>query len=288
VPFTTQVEEVLSAQGVEAVVIATPEPSHRALAVPALEEGLAVLCEKPIARALEDADEMISVAQDSGALLAIGHTTRFDPRYRTLWRIIESGELGEAVEIVSRRASNATEREFYGHRTSLAMELAVHDLDVFRWFAGDIARVYAECAVPSADEPPGALAATVRFASGAIGLLEASWVYPPDCGIAFESYLTFIGTRGVAVLGDRSGALAVNVGGGGRFLDPLDEPQLLGAPVNALAHEVDYFFACVQEGLAWPLDPSDAREALIAARALEASVERGTPVSLLARESDDS
>jgi myo-inositol 2-dehydrogenase/D-chiro-inositol 1-dehydrogenase len=261
-------------------VIATPEDSHRALAVPALTKGIAVLCEKPIARLVEDADEMIAAARAHDVLLAIGHTTRFDPRYRTLWRVIESGELGEAVEIVSRRASNAAERDFYGLRTSLAMELAVHDLDVFHWFAGHIERVYAECAAPSAGESPGALAATVRFASGAIGLLEASWAYPPECGINFESYLAFVGTDGVAVLSDRAGALALNVRSGGRLIDPLDGPQLLGAPVNALAHEVDFFFACIREGLAWPLDAVDARRALIAARALEASIERGSPISL--------
>src|SRR5258705_7935530 len=64
---------------VDAVTIATPTETHRSLALPFLRAGISVLVEKPMARSVEEADELIEAAADAGATLAVGHTERVNP-----------------------------------------------------------------------------------------------------------------------------------------------------------------------------------------------------------------
>ena len=88
----SRAEEIASAHGtlalfdaqellgrVDAVTIAVPTELHRSIALPFLQARVPVLVEKPIARSLEEADEMIDAAGDAGVVLAVGHTERFNP-----------------------------------------------------------------------------------------------------------------------------------------------------------------------------------------------------------------
>jgi predicted dehydrogenase len=254
--FTQDVEEALAHPGLEAVVVATPEPAHRRVVEPALERGLAVLCEKPIAGSLEDADAMIAAAARTGSLLAVGHTERFDPGFRAIAEGFAAGELGEPIHLVARRESSAAEREVYALRTTLAVELAIHDLDIFRWLAGDVDRVYGETTSVPDGELEASLVATVRFTSGAVGALAASWSHSVESGIEFERRFSVVATRGSAEVGGPSASDA------------------------ALAAELDHFLDSVRSGRAWPLEPGDARAALAAALAIDRSAASGAPVQL--------
>ena len=64
---------------VDAVTIAVPTEAHHAVARPFLERGVSVLVEKPMARTLDEADDLIAAAASTGAVLAVGHTERFNP-----------------------------------------------------------------------------------------------------------------------------------------------------------------------------------------------------------------
>jgi predicted dehydrogenase len=254
--FTEDVEEALAHPEIEAVVVATPEPAHRRVVEPALERGLAVLCEKPIAGTLEDADAMIAAAARTGSMLAIGHTERFDPGFRALADGFASGELGEPIHLVARRESNTAEREVYAPRTTLAVELAIHDLDIFRWLAGDVDRVYGETAAVPDGGLEASLVATVRFTSGAVGTLAASWSHSVESRVEFERRFSVVGTHGSAEVGGTA------------------------APDASLAAELDHFLDSVRSGRPWPLEPGDARAALAAALAIDRSAARGAPVQL--------
>jgi predicted dehydrogenase len=75
---------------VDAVVVAVPTVDHLAVARPFLEAGVPVLVEKPMAPSLEDADVMLSIAKRTGALLAVGHTERFNPAIRAAMPILRT------------------------------------------------------------------------------------------------------------------------------------------------------------------------------------------------------
>ena len=76
---TTAFGEVAEIQDLDLVVIATPTLSHSAIALPLIESGVHTLIEKPVAQTLAEADELIAAARKSGAVLAVGHSERFNP-----------------------------------------------------------------------------------------------------------------------------------------------------------------------------------------------------------------
>src|SRR5690242_4576126 len=76
---TTPLFDARDLNGVDAVTVAVPTAQHRDIALPFLSAGIPALVEKPMARSLDEADAMIAAAAARGALLAVGHTERFNP-----------------------------------------------------------------------------------------------------------------------------------------------------------------------------------------------------------------
>jgi len=91
----TEYRDLWSLDGLDAVSIAIPNFLHAPVTIEALEHGLHVLCEKPMAIKLEDARRMVEVAEAQGKRLMIGMSQRFKPESLALHGIVERGELGE-------------------------------------------------------------------------------------------------------------------------------------------------------------------------------------------------
>ena len=100
-PFTDYDE--LLAQDLDAVSIVVPTMLHKQVVLDALAVGTNVLIEKPIADTVENANAMISAAQDAGLTLMVGHIERFNPAVTKMKEIIDSGLLGKIVSISTRR-----------------------------------------------------------------------------------------------------------------------------------------------------------------------------------------
>lgn len=120
VKFTRDYRELMSE--VEAVSIATPTVNHHEIACACLEAGIHVLVEKPIARTLAEADEMIRIAKSSGAVLQVGHIERFNPAFCALQQNIERPRFFEA-----HRMGIFTPRSL---DIDVVMDLMVHELDI--------------------------------------------------------------------------------------------------------------------------------------------------------------
>src|SRR5438552_12106049 len=95
---TTSWEELVQDRNIDAVVIATPNALHAPQAVACLRAGKHVLVEKPMARTVAEADEMIRAARQAGTSLMVAHCWRFREEVRSLRRRIVAGELGEIVK----------------------------------------------------------------------------------------------------------------------------------------------------------------------------------------------
>ncbi|MEN6546298.1 MAG: Gfo/Idh/MocA family oxidoreductase [Armatimonadia bacterium] len=95
--------------GVDAVDICLPHHLHRMAATAAAEAGVHVLCEKPMATSLEDADAMIAAAEAAGTVLMIGQVLRFRPANLKARELIASGAIGEVKQVIRRRYSICTE-----------------------------------------------------------------------------------------------------------------------------------------------------------------------------------
>ena len=280
--FTTDLDEALRHPGVEAVFVCTPEPAHSTPVIAALEAGLSVFCEKPFAASLQDCDAMIAAAEVTGALLVVGHILRFDLRYLAVADALRAGSLGQPIHLSARRTCWASEGRMVRGRTTLPMYLGVHDLDVFRWLAGDIERVYAEAGGAGliGEGIADTVMATVRFTSGAVGAIELSWATSVESGIEWDSQLEVIGSEGSAYVDIAETGVSVYSRTGPRFPETTYWPRTHGFPSGILRTEDEHFLLTVRNAATWPQQLSDARAAVAAAIALDYSSAAGQPIAL--------
>jgi predicted dehydrogenase len=136
----------LLGSGIDAVLVLTPDHLHRPVAVAALEAGVAVFCEKPMATTVEDCDAILQAAERTGTRLYVGHNMRHMPVVTQLREIIRSGRIG-AVKAVWCRHFVGHGGDFYfkdwhadrRNSTGLLLQKGAHDLDVIHWLAGGFA-----------------------------------------------------------------------------------------------------------------------------------------------------
>ena len=96
---TASFDDLLADDSVQAVVVATPVPTHAELARRALAAGKHVFVEKPMALAAGDAEELVALAEERGLALMPGHLLLYHPGVLKLKEIVESGELGEVLYV---------------------------------------------------------------------------------------------------------------------------------------------------------------------------------------------
>jgi len=176
--------------GIEAVVIAAPTTAHAPLALAAIERGLPVLVEKPLAATVEEGIELVAAARARGIPLQVGHVERFNPAVLELGRRIAKGWVGTLYSITSRRAGPFPARI---RDVGVTIDLATHDADILSWVAGERpTRVYAETAQRLHATNEDLLFGLLHFPSGATGMLDVNWLTP-----AKRRQLTVVGEEGM-------------------------------------------------------------------------------------------
>ena len=95
-------DALLADPTVDAVVIATPNDSHEELVIRALRAGKHVICEKPVERSVASFDRMAEAAREAGRLLTVHQNRRWDVDFLAMKAIVESGEIGDLIDIESR------------------------------------------------------------------------------------------------------------------------------------------------------------------------------------------
>jgi predicted dehydrogenase len=276
IAFTTSLEETLAWPGLEAVVVCVPQHLHRAIVEPALAAGLSVLCEKPIAHSLADADAMIRAAETARGTLVIGHTLRFDPDFVAAHGAVVAGELGEIVSIAARWHAPDYEGRIISGRTTVPQEMMIHDFDMVLWMAGEIERVHAEASPIEVVGPgPDAVVATLRLRSGAVGVFDHGWIAPAKAGLGSEHRFALFGTRGALFVESRDTPLTLYGTQGFSRVNTRYYPPAGVVPAGALANEDRHFLRTVRDGTPWPLSLADARGALACAAAIERSMADG-------------
>jgi len=138
------VEEVWDDRSVRGVVIATPTDTHVPLIVAAVKAGKAVFCEKPIDMSLERACGCWSeIAADKPSVM-IGFNRRFDPSYRALRERLRLGEIGRLeLAVITSRDPSPPPAGYIRSSGGLFRDMTIHDFDMARYLAGDIASVHA-------------------------------------------------------------------------------------------------------------------------------------------------
>ena len=281
VEFLTGLDATLATPGLEAVFVCTPQHLHRQIVEPALTRGLAVFCEKPMASTLEDADAMIRAAEASSGVLVIGHTLRFSPDYLAIHEAVSGGEIGTVVHMAARWNAPDFEGRIISGRTTVPQEMMIHDIDIMRWLAGDVERVYAEPYTSPVTGPgPDAMIATLRFRSGAIGVLDHNWIMPAASGLESDHRLAVFGSGGSAFAEFRDAPAVVFGAGSPNLKRTTYYARPTGIPYGAMPTEDRYFLTSVRDGRPWPISLADARAAVACALALDESARTGEPVTV--------
>ncbi len=152
---------------VDMVTIASPALTHGALAVRALEAGLHVLVEKPLAASVEEAEAAVALSERAGLVLQVGHQERFVFAAMGLLDVVERPRT-----ITARRMGPFSER---GADVSVSLDLMTHDVDLVRLLAGraPVTAVNAR-GVRSKSQTTDHIAAAITFDNGVTARLEAS------------------------------------------------------------------------------------------------------------------
>jgi len=180
-------DELLADEGVEGVIITTPNDTHRDLIVAALEAGKAVYTDKPVTHTLEDAAVVRRAVQGSDQPFAVGHSARRLAGSRMMKQWIEDGSLGD-VSLAEANFSNERGLElssdnwrWYADQSpgGAFIQLGVHHADTLQYLLGPVARVTAQVrSLYTKAEVPDAIMAILEFEAGPLGYIGCGWASP--------------------------------------------------------------------------------------------------------------
>lgn len=175
---------------IDALIICSPTPQHAEQTLAAAAAGVHIVCEKPIARTLDDALLMRAECQRAGIRLLIAHVLRYFPDYAAAHEALRAGTLGTLQRLSLKRAGAAPEQPWFANLDASGgplLDLMIHDFDYARWISGDVAWVEARWS--------GGFTAharvTLGHVNGSVTEIEGGWHLSPG---AFETHLQITGT----------------------------------------------------------------------------------------------
>ena len=261
---TTRETDVAALEGrVDAVTLAVPTEAHHAVALPLLERGVSVLVEKPMARSVAEADELIAAAEASGALLAVGHTERHNPAVAAALPLVRAPRFIEVHRIGSFPARSLD--------IDVVFDVMIHDLDIILAAVGAEVVSVEAVGVPVLTDRVDIANARLQFASGCIANLTASRIsHDRVRKLRFfqrDSYISI-------------DCAAQEVEGWRVTRSPESEPQIVGGKIDVpvgepLEWELADFVAAVSSGGAPRVGGADGRRALALARRVADAMKQG-------------
>jgi len=191
---TQSFDDLLADESLDAVVIATPVPTHYALAKQALEAGKHVFVEKPPAMRAAEMDELVTLAEQRDRVLMPGHLLLYHPAVATLKELIENGELGDVLCVYGQRVNLGIVRS----NENALWSLGVHDLSVILYLLDEdpeLATAQGSWSIHEGVED--VVFCFLRFPSGKIAHMHLSWLDPHKM-----RKMTVVGREKMAVFDD--------------------------------------------------------------------------------------
>lgn len=277
--FYTSFDELLAEARPQVVSICLPTYLHKEYTVKAAAAGVHVICEKPIASTLSDADEMVDACHRHGVKLFIAHVLRFFPSYKNIRQHIAQGAIGDLGMISTRRVvahPGADRPSWYNDDAKsggVILDLMIHDTDFVRSLLGEAKSVYAmRKSTPSKQYA----LVTYKFANGTIANLEGLWGYPgpltASCRIS--------GKKGV-IRFDSGNSASIRVNKAASH-PSMPHESSLSSPVlkDPYQEQLEHFISCIHDHAESVITVNDAYEALRLSLAANRSAELGRPIEL--------
>jgi len=242
------IEALIKDIKIDALIIGTPNYLHCSQAISALQSGIHVLVEKPMAMNAREAYQMMSTSQNSGALLMVAHCWRFDPEVLWLRKQVDSDRIGKII-----RTKGYGVHELWGPsgwftRQKLAgggamADMGIHALDTARFLLGDPQpkSVYARIGTYYTDydvDDTGIL--IVNWEGGAVSYIESGWWQPHTDGP--EAATQLYGTKGFGQI------YPTYIRNLSQKEDPgYSYPRIDHAPQSLYNDQMTYFIQCIRD-----------------------------------------
>jgi myo-inositol 2-dehydrogenase / D-chiro-inositol 1-dehydrogenase len=275
-------EEIWSDRNLRAVLIATSTDTHLSLLTEAVEAGKAVLCEKPVDLELERVRACWREIATHDPVIMIGFNRRFDVSYRSLRERLQRGEIGNLeVAVITNRDPAPPAPAYIKGSGGLMRDMTIHDFDMARYLAGDIAEVIAFGA-NLVDAEIGELgdidtcAVTLRAKSGALLQINNS----RRCVFGYDQRIEAFGSAGMLVAGNRRATSVESWSPERTAARDVLLHSFIERYADAYASELDAFLSGLEQGRPMSPDFSDGLEALRLAVAAEESLQTRSVVRL--------
>ncbi len=264
-----ELDELLGDPTLDAVVLATPVPTHAELATRVLDAGKHCFVEKPLATSVADAQRAVDAADRSARVLMVGHLLEYHPAVTRLKQLVDEGELGSLFYVYGNRVNLGKLRA----EENALWSLGAHDVSVVLHLIDEQPLecvAHGECYVRAGVQD--VVFCYLRFPSGRVAHLQLSWLDPHK-----ERRITVVGSRRMATFDDMrtEGKLTVydkgfdeDASSWGEYITRAGEsfsPRVSNA--EPLRLECEHFVQCVRDG-ATPR--SDGHSGLRVVRVLEA------------------
>jgi predicted dehydrogenase len=272
VPTCPTLDELLPQ--VDAVSICLPDHLHEQPAIAALDAGVHVLLEKPMALSTDACDRIAAHVAD-GTTLMIGHVLRFDPRVIRARELVTSGAIGEVWDLQVWRCTSQAVGQGIWDRTGVQWFLGIHDADLVRFLTGQELEVLSAHAASRFSEQVDVVHATLRLSGGGLATMNESWLLPHSRPSRADAGVKIVGEKGLIEIDlSHSDLLLASREGDASFRDTRFWPSESGEGAFNLRTELEEFVRAVREGAPSPVTAADGRAAVAVVEEIDARLGR--------------
>jgi len=281
---STDYRDLVACPDIDIIFVASPDQWHAEHACAAMRAGKHVLCEKPMVMTLEECEQIVRTADETGAKFLVGQVCRFAPGFVMATRLIGQGLIGDLFFIESEYAHDYTHIRGVGGWRVDPVRLrhpflggACHAVDLLRWIGGNVAEVFAYANRKVLTDWPvdDCAIAAMKFAQG--GVLGKVF-----CGVGVKRPYTmrsvFYGTKGTIVCDNTSPEIQL------ASETAFGHQRFASIPVEVASHnkraEVDALARAILDGTELELDEREGARTVATCLAAVESAATGKPVAV--------
>ena len=282
VKAAASVDEIFSDPSVAGVLIATPTPTHVDLIIGAARAGKSILCEKPIDLDMARVRHCEAAIKGFRGTVMIGFNRRFDASFLALRKRVQAGEIGKVEQvIITSRDPLPPAPHFIASSGGMFRDMSIHDFDMARYIAGDVAEVHAmgsvliDPAIGAAGDVDSSMV-IMRTRSGALVHINNT----RRCVYGYDQRLEVFGSNGMLLAGNQHATTVQSFNSTHTAGADVVLPFFVERYAEAYSAEIGHFIDCLGSGAAPMTSFADGVEALKIANAAQQSLETGKPVRL--------
>lgn len=274
--------KIIEDKDIDAVAVCSSTDTHADLIIAAANAGKHVFCEKPVDHSLDRIDKAINAVSKAGVQCQIGFNRRFDPNFKKLHDLVQTGKIGDLhILRITSRDPAPPPAEYVKLSGGMFLDMTIHDFDMARFLSGsEVEEVYAigEVRVDPAIGAPGDIdtaVITLKFANGAIGTIDNS----RKAVYGYDQRAEVFGSGGMAATANNTPNSSVYSNADG----VVSEKPLyffLERYMESFVAEMRDFINAIREGNPTPVNVFDGRKPVVIAMAATRSMLENRPVKL--------